>query len=300
MDLAFIRFYLNDFQAAKQGDDSNDVRIEKRSYIQLLPCGVVSQFTKVKEGIAFVGGIRVDLVDSCENVIDDVTNFFAYETYVLDGLPQIFWEFGKVGKDYFCRRLFLRITDLVNDNKYYSNAILITNQQSELSTEVIYKENGRFRSIPYDLKGFYQRVRFYKCFYKDSANQPNINLYTQTSGKQVSFRNVTTFGKRFIFDQLDIAIDNRITEMFAHSMVYLNGERAKLQEYTSEEVVGDTNWKTATFNINPQDESLTLGLQILEPLSLISFSPNGTYTSQIPVVTNRTFSNIFALQFGSN
>lgn len=278
MDLAFIRFYLNDFQSAKQGDDSNDVSISKNAYIQLLPCGVVSQFSKVKEGISFVGGIKVELVDSCENILDDVTNFFAYDTYVLDGLPQINWEFGKVGKDYYFKRLFLKITDLVNDNKYYSNSFIITSMDSELSTEFFYREVGRFRSIPYDLKSFYQRVRFYKCFYKDSSNNPNLKQYTQTSGKVMNYRNVTTFGKRFVFDKLDIGIDNRITEMFAHSIVYANGERMKLQEYSSEEVIGDTNFKTATFNLNPQGEYFDLPLQVLQPFEIITKEPSGAYT----------------------
>ena len=277
MDLAFIRFYLNDFEGAKQSDDSNDVRITKYAYIQLLPCGVISQFTKVKEGISFVGGIKVELINDCGIVLQDVSNFFAYDTFIQDGLPQINWEFGKVGKDYYYKPLFLKITDLVNENVYYSSRFLMTNMDSELSTNFVYTENTRFRGIPYDIKPFYQQVRFYKCFYKDSANTSNLKEYTQTSGRIMNYRNITTFIKSFIFDKLDIAIDNRLYEMFAHSVVYANGERVKLQEYNSEEVVGDTNWKTASFKLNPQDESLTLGLQVLEPLQIEIVQPIGRY-----------------------
>jgi hypothetical protein len=300
MDLAFIRFYLNDFNSAKKGDDSNAVFIEKMPYIQVLSCGSIAQFSKVKEGISFVGGIKVELIDCCESVLDDVTPFFSYDTYMLDGLPQINWEFGKTGIDYWYKNVYLRITDLINANLYYSNSFMLSNVNSELSSEFIYKENARFRDIPYDLKDFYQRVRFHNCYYKDSVNAPNIKQYTKTSGKQTNYRSVTTFGKRHIFSKLDIAIENRITEMFAHSIVYLNGERVKLQEYKSNEIQGDTNFKTATFNVNPQEEYFDLGLQLLEPLSLISFTPSGRYTSQVITPINRTFSNIFALEFGSN
>ncbi len=300
MDLAFVRLYLNDFNSALQGDDSNAVTIGKQAYIQLIPCGKISQFSDCKEGVAFVGGIKVELIDACGNVLENVTNFFAYDTYVKDGLPQINWEFGKVGKDYYLKRLFLKITDLVNDNVYYSSGFIMTSKDSELSTEFVYTENTRFRGIPYDLKPFYQQVRFYKCFYKDSANTSNLKEYTQTNGRIMNYRNVTTFGKSFVFDKLDIAIDNRLNEMFAHSVVYANDERIKLQSYESKEVIGDTNFKSAIFKVNPQEQYFTLGYQVYEPLSLVSFTPSGYYSSQEITPTSRTFSNIFALEFGSN
>jgi hypothetical protein len=154
----------------------------------------------------------------------------------------------------------------------------MTNMDSELSTNFIYTENTRFRGIPYDIKPFYQQVRFYKCFYKDSSNTSNLKEYTQTNGRIMNYRNVTTFGKSFVFDKLDIAIDNRLNEMFAHSVVYANNERIKLQSYESQEIIGDTNWKSAIFKVNPQEEYYTLGTQLLEPLTLDSFTPSGYYT----------------------
>ncbi len=277
MDLAFVRLYLNDFTSALQGDDSNAVTIAKGAYIQLLPCGKISQFSDCKDGVAFVGGIKVELVDACDTVLEDVTNFFAYDTFVKDGLPQINWEFGKTVKDYYFKRLFLKITDLINENIYYSSGFIMTSMDSELSTEFVYREIGRFRGIPYDLKDFYQRIRFYKCYYKDSSNVSNLKEYTQTDGKIANYRDVPTYGKKFIFDKLDIAIDNRINQMFAHSILYANEERMKLISYEPNEVVGDTNWKTATFNLNPQGEYFTLGVQVLEDLTL-QLTPSGSYS----------------------
>lgn len=300
MDLAFIRFYLNDFYSALQGDDSNAVTIRKDAYIWQSPCGLFSQYTNVKDGISFVGGIRVDLIDSCENVIQDVTNFFYYDTYVLNGLPQINWEFGKVGVDYYTKRLFLRITDLVNDNKYYSSGFIITNKDAHLSTEAVYKENTRFKGIPYDLKPMYQRVGFYKCFYKDANNKSNGGEYTQTDGRIVNFRSTTTFGKSYIFDKLDIAIDNRLNEMFNHSILYLNGERSKKIDYTPEDIAGDTNWKTAVFNVNPQGETFNLGYQLYEPLTLVIKSPGGLYTvDSFPTDVSGEFNKPITLGVGT-
>ena len=52
--------------------------------------------------------------------------------------------------------------------------------------------------------------------------------------------------------------------------------------------------------INPQGEKFNYQNQLLEKLTLTNKIPLGQYTSQIPVYPNRTFSNIFALPFGSN
>jgi hypothetical protein len=116
----------------------------------------------------------------------------------------------------------------------------------------------------------------------------------------MNYRNVTTFGKSFVFDKLDIAIDNRMNEMFAHSVVYANDERIKLQSYESKEIAGDTNWKSAIFKVNPQEQYYTLSYQLLEPLKLDLFTPSGYYLAQNIVPVNRTFSNIFAMPFGTN
>ena len=299
MDLGFVRLYLNDFQSALKGDDSNDVRIPKYAYIQLLPCGVLSQFSRCKDGVSFVGGIKVELIDSCETVLENVTDFFAYDTFIQDGLSQINWEFGKVGKDYYYKPLFLKITDLINNNVYYSSRFLMTNMDSELSTNFVYTENTRFRGIPYDLKPFYQQVRFYKCFYKDSANTSNLKEYTQTSGRIMNYRNITTFIKSFTFDKLDIAIDNRMNEMFAHSIVYANDERIKLQTYESQEIAGDTNWKSAIIKVNPQEEYFNLGVQLLEDLTL-DLIPSGSYTVDLfPNDIVGTFNQVVTLGVGS-
>jgi hypothetical protein len=115
----------------------------------------------------------------------------------------------------------------------------------------------------------------------------------------MNYRNITTFIKSFTFDKLDIAIDNRMNEMFAHSIVYANGERVKLQTYESQEIVGDTNWKSAIIKVNPQEEYFTLDGQLLEPFTLDTFNPTGAYTAQ-EVVIIRTFNNKFAMPFGTN
>jgi len=279
MDLGFIRLYLNDFASAKKGDDPNTVQISKRPFIVQTPCETFMQFSNCKDGVSFVGGIKVELITCDGAVKSDITNFFFYDTLIVDGLPQIRFEFGKIGVDYWTTPLFLKITDLINENVYYSNSFLVTNYRSHLTTRCEYSNFGRFKGIPYDLKPTTQTIRFFDCFYQDSANTKNIKSYTQTDGNIANYRDVTTFGKMYVFSFLDIAIDNRLNEMFSHDTVFVDGERVKIQTYEPAEILGDSNFKTATFTVNTQGEYSTLGYQLFEPLQLLSFTPSGLYTA---------------------
>jgi hypothetical protein len=278
MDLGFIRLYLNDFASAKKGDDPNTVQITKRPFIVQTPCETFMQFSNCKDGVRFVGAIKVELITCDGAVKSNITNFFFYDTLIVDGLHQIRFEFGNTGFDYWTTPLFLKITDLINDNVYYSNSFLITNYRSHLTTRCEYSNFGRFKGIPYDLKPTTQTIRFFDCFYQDSANTKNIKSYTQTDGNIANYRDVTTFGKMYVFSFLDIAIDNRLNEMFSHDTVFVDGERIKIQTYEPAEILGDTNFKTATFSVNTQGQYSTLGYQLFEPLALLSFTPTGIYT----------------------
>ena len=113
MDLAFIRLYLNDFSKAKMGDDSNAVEIAKRPFIQQSPCETFVQFSNCKDGVSFVGSIKVELITCNGTVKLDVSDYFYYDTYVLNGLPQIRFEFGKIGIDYWTNLAIVNwLTDL--------------------------------------------------------------------------------------------------------------------------------------------------------------------------------------------
>jgi len=47
------------------------------------------------------------------------------------------------------------------------------------------------------------------------------------------------------------------------------------------------------------DETLNVGFQIFETFDAIEFIPFGDYTTQIPIVVNKTFNNKFSDIFGS-
>lgn len=297
MDIAILRLYKNDFESAKRGDDSPAVYIEKRPYIQLLTDGLISQKTNSPVDINFVGGIRVDLIDSCGNVVMDISDKFYYDGYIKDGIYQIDFEFGRIYTDFYYKSLFLKITDLINGNEFYSNAFCVTDKGKELTSEIVYTAGERFAGVGYDLKPSYQRVRFRDLYYKDIANKKNGSEYVDTFGGLVNFRQTITRIKRFIFNKFDIAIEERIQEVFRHPAVYVNGQRHVLSEFKAEPIAGDTNFKTGELFLNPKEQYLTLGNYLFVDFDMV-ISPIGRYTEQVPV-SNKKFSNKFSDVFGA-
>lgn len=278
MDIAILRLYKNDFESAKRGDDSPAVYITKQPYIQLLTDGLISQKTNSLVDINFVGGIRVDLIDSCGNVVMDISDKFYYDGYLKDGIYQIDFEFGRIYTDFYYKSLFLKITDLINGNEFYSNSFCITDKGKELTSEIVYTAGERFAGVGYDLKPSYQRVRFRDLYYKDVANKKNGSEYVDTFGGLVNFRQTITRIKRFIFNQFDIALNDRIEEIFRHPAVYVNGQRYVLSEFKAEPIAGDTNFKTGELFLNPKEQYFTLGNQLFVDFNA-TITPNGRYVA---------------------
>ena len=73
--------------------------------------------------------------------MQDVTNFFYYDTFVKNGLPQIIWEFGdNVKPDWIHVTAFPESKKMVGGLRWNEKKI----------TRAI-RENGKTKYIPFDL-----------------------------------------------------------------------------------------------------------------------------------------------------
>jgi len=276
MDIAVLRLYKNDFESAKRGDDSPAVYIEKRPYIQLLTDGLISQKTNSLVDINFVGGIRVDLIDLCGNVVMDISDKFEYDGYLKDGIYQIDFEFGRIYTDFYYKSLFLKITDLINGNEFYSNAFCVTDKDKELTSEIVYTAGERFAGVGYDLKPSYQRVRFRDLYYKEDVGKINGSEYTDTDGGLMPYRRTVTPMDRFIFNKFDTAIQKRLQKILTHPVLFVNGEKKSLSDFKYEPIAGDTNFKTGELFLNPKEQYLTLGNYLFVDFNA-TITPSGRY-----------------------
>jgi hypothetical protein len=300
-DQAFIRLYKNELGLAKKSDDPNIAKLLYGGFIIQKPNETFLQISSGDTNITFVGGIKVDLIDSCGNVKKNIDDYFYYENVVdSNGVSQIAFEFGLIGTDFFNTALHLKITDLINNNIWYSNSFLVTYLNSDISTRFDYFNRSKLYNISYDLLPYTQSIRFANCYDDSPANKEEGKQYITSQGLELNYRQITTFKRKYVFESLDYAINDRFYALKNHQQVYCNGQKVTISEYKVDERKGDTNFLSAEFLINPQGQKFNYQNQLLEKLTLTNKIPLGQYTRQIPVYPNRTFNNIFAMPFGSN
>jgi len=229
--------------------------------------------------------VEFDLIDCNGLVIQNIDSNFYYEGFVdSNGISQIAFEFGNIGVDYWTKPLYLKITDLVNDNIYYSNGFLVTNYKSELTSRFDYSNPTKIYNISYDLAPYTQSVRLFNCYDNTPVNKRDVKQYVTSQGKQVNYRTITTFLRQYYIDQLDYFVNDRLEVLFSHAIIYCNNQRVVVSEYSIQERKGNSNWFNGEFIINPQGETFTFEYQLFEPLELISKNPLGVYTlSSLPL-----------------
>ncbi|CAB4136417.1 hypothetical protein UFOVP584_8 [uncultured Caudovirales phage] len=292
IDKSFIKLYLNDFVKAKSGANPNVATLLYDGFIVQLPNETFVQETNSDVDISFAGAIQVDLINSCGVVVKNIDNNFAYTSFInSQGIEQIRFEFGLINENFYTKPLYLKITDLINGNIYYSNSFIVTDYYSKNTTRFDYFNNGDVVK---------KSIRLNNCYYHTPQNKLELKSYTTTQGFQTSYQNTPTYLQKYLIDQLDFLVNDSVTDMLCSEIVYVNNVRSNVSEYKSDERKGNTNFLSAEFLVNPLNQLKNWNLQIMQNFNLVTFTPSGVYTAQVPVYPNRTFNNKFSLKFGSN
>jgi len=279
-DYSLIRL-TTDFATAKSNDNPNVATIRYDGIIVQQPNETFLQITNSDTDIAFAGGIQVDLIDCNGLVIRNIDEQFYYNGFVdANGISQIAFEFGNIGVDYWTKPLYLKITDLVNNNVYFSNSFLVTNYKSELTTRFDYTNTTKIYGISYDLAPYIQSVRLANCYDNTPVNKRDVKQYVTSQGKQVNYRTITTFLRQLKIDNLDYFTNDRLEVLFSHGIIYANYERVIGSDFTVEERLGTSNLMRGEFTINKQGQTLVSAYQLYEGLELFSLLPlnGGVYT----------------------
>jgi hypothetical protein len=270
MDNNFIRLF-NTFDKAK-GGNPNVATLPYQGFIMQLPNETFLQQTSLTSGIAFSGAIQVDLIDNCGNVKKNIDSNFYYESFIdNNGTPQITFEFGMINDNFYTTPLYLRITDLVNGAIWYSNDFLITDYGIELSARFDYG----------NVNEFLQSVRFAKMYDFSPVNENSVKQYTTTQGLRVNSKSITTYLRQWKCDAINYDINDRLNELFASEIVFLNGKGVVVSDFKSNPREGDTNWLSAEFVVNPQNEVYDWSYQVYEGLEVVQYLPlNGGVYNQ--------------------
>jgi hypothetical protein len=279
MDNNFIRLF-NTFDRAK-GGNPNITNLAYQGFIMQLPNETFLQQTSLTSGIAFSGAIQVDLIDNCGNVKKNIDSNFYYESFIDDnGTPQITFEFGMINENFYTTPLYLKITDLVNGAIWYSNDFLVTDYDVNLSARFDYG----------NVNSYLQSVRFSKMYDFNPVNENSVKQYTTTQGLRVNSKSITTYLRQYKCDAINYDINDRLNELFASEIVFLNGQGVVISDFKSNERKGTTNFLDAEFVVNPQNEMYQWQLQIYPKLEIIDLYPlNGS------VFTKANFDSTIAL-----
>ena len=265
IDKSFIKLYLNDFVKAKSGANPNVATLLYDGFIVQLPNETFVQETNSDTDISFAGGIQIDLINSCGNIVKNIDNNFAYTSFInSQGIEQIRFEFGLINENFYTTPLYLKITDLINGNIFYSNSFIVTDYYSQNTTRFDYFNNGDVVK---------KSIRLNNCYYHTPQNKLDLKSYTTTQGFQTSYQNTPTYLQKYLIDQLDFLVNDSITDMLCKEIVYVNNLRSNISEYKSDERKGTTNFLSAEFLVNPLNQLKNWNLQILPAFNLVSSVP---------------------------
>jgi hypothetical protein len=290
-DLSFIRLEPN-FNDAKYLRASTAAKIFYNGQIILCPNQTYLQTTNCPLGIAFDGNYKVTVIDCNDNELQNITSNVAINERTINGVQQIDFEIANIGVDYYAKNVYLKFKHTVSNYVWYSNPLQITNYFDDVSSRFNYKNAN---------DTYYQSITL-KCFFSVNDAESNSNEYVTYEGKKITSRLITTELEQYFFDSIDNFTFRRLNNLLSRNIVYINGNRiTNKQTLASKARAGDTNIFSLDFKVAiDYNDIFVEELQIFDPFELINIIPSGQYTSQIPVYSNRTFNNIFALPFGSN
>lgn len=189
--------------------------------VQLLPNNPLSyvQKTNVTNGIVLEDW-NVNVVNLCNGAKKDITPYFNVEklTNNDDGSPQLFWSLTNVPYDFGYGLVYLEIQQTVGE-VFYSTPFLLTNEESEKTSQFHYKNK---RTDAYESIGF-------KMWYRNSDKKTELTTYYETSTRQTVTQSIKT-NKIEIYKTEQVSIDSLIelSDILESPYLYVDKVRASL------------------------------------------------------------------------
>lgn len=288
MDNSFLRLK-NNFDDAKNLGESRAIELEYVGQVHLVPNETYLQITNNENGINF-SNIKVYLVDACDNVLQEVSDYVFWNTFTdSNGLKQISWEFINRW-DYNSKLVALKFVEQSNNEAYWTNLFVTTEYRKDYTTRIDYKNNGYHYGTDYERANYYQSIRL-SMYYNNPINESERAEYHQISTDiTVPQRNINKQKDRFILDEFDYFTARRLEFLLSSSEIYFDNKRyynTTPLEYPVRE--GDSNMFEGECIMNPTDETFTFSYQIFPGL-IFTRIPEGIYTlPDYPDVLTATF-----------
>lgn len=293
MDYSFLKLY-NSIDEALNDDLFKDRQLSYYIPVQLSPNEAYSQKTNYEGGISFQNNFTIEIVDSCESVLKDITNNVFIEEFTdAVGLNQCKIEIININEDFYGRAVFIRFTNNVGNDVYYTRPIKITNKDIEKTFRFDYKDNSNSVGLSYENSNFEQSIRL-NCKFKDFNNKSDVSDYRQAStGLTISGLEKMSLAQDFMSEQMDTFTFIRLQKLLFHNIIYMDGVRVTNKPILEQGGrIGQSNLMKSSFSaFKDYNDKKDYEYQIFAGLQLLNLYPQGNYT--LSVINGNSIQLIF-------
>jgi hypothetical protein len=222
--------------------------------VQLLPNNSAKyiQVTATPEGIDLEDW-TVKAIDLCKGTSTDITQYFFVDSITndLDGAPQLYWSLTNVPFDFGYRLIYLEITQAVGET-FYSNPFLLTDIESEKTTQFHYKESK---------ESVYQSVSL-QTWFLDEDKKTELTTYYEVSTKNTVTQAIkTSYLHKFRTELMPKSVLIGLTYLLESPVLYVNYIRCSLfAAIDLPEKVAQENFATFDYNLSPNFNDNFFGL----------------------------------------
>lgn len=282
-------------------DDSKTADIFCYEFVKLRTDETYLQITNSEVDIVFNGNAKIEIITCCEDVLFDITsNVAIYEgTNSETGIKNIAFEIVNIGKAFGGKRVLLRFTNTVDSSVvFYSNFFNISDD-SDRTTYVEYKGYNVEYGFDYNTFDFTQKIRCGFYFTKPT-NETEKKSYLQSTGNRIASESIVSLSYNHVIEYISNFFQEQFSTVIEHNIIYLDGIRATQISFTTEDLLGSSNFYTGKLTAykNKRDK-LNIRLQIFPNFDLLTRSPLGYYTlATVPATIYGKFNVIKTLGAG--
>jgi len=222
--------------------------------VQLLPNNAAKyiQITDTPDGIDLEDW-TVNVVDLCKETKTDITDYFFVDslTNSLDGAPQLYWSLTNVPFDFGYRLVYLEITQAVGET-FYSTPFLLTDIESEKTTQFHYKESK---------EDVYQSIGLQVWFNEEDKKTELTTYYELSTRNTVSQAVKTSFLENYRTELMPKSVLINLTYLLESPVLYVDYIRNNLYEAIElPKKISQENFAEIEFSLSPNYNDNFFGL----------------------------------------
>jgi len=255
--------------------------------VQLLPNNASKyiQVTETPNGIDLEDW-TVFAVDLCKGTKTEITPYFFVDslTNSIDGSPQLFWSLTNVPFDFGYKLIYLEINQSLGET-FYSNPFLLTDIESEKTTQFHYKDNK---------DDVYQSIGLQSWFFDEDKRTELTTYYEVSTKNTVSQAIKTNYLQKFRTELMPKSVLVLFTYLLESPILYVNYIRCSLFEAVEiPEKTAQENFNSIDFSLSPNFNDNFFGLADYNGIDYGSADYNTDIVSE-PRIFNDKFNTVFA------